>query len=470
MKFIPQLFPGTKSAADIPLPDLGWVDEFISNVRPYIFVRTEDNLLIKRPNQAQKLNAQGAIILKQLLSGRTIAELSEPIAADRLKLEQIAVFLQGVKSFLEGSLDADAGHPAVDVEPFDRHFSALPILSEVAITYKCNLRCVFCYAGCNCTSQPVNDEREMTVPEIKQVLNRIYHQGKVPSVSFTGGEPTLHKELPELVAYAKELGMRVNLITNGTRVTAPLAQSLADAGLSSAQVSLEGTTGETHNLVTQGKTSFQKTVAAVAHFKHAGIRVHTNTTINRMNLHECPDMPRFVRQTLGTERFSMNLLVPTGSAVVHPDLVVRYSKIGPWLERIKRASKDYDVEFMWYSPTPMCMFNPITAGLGNHGCSACDGLISVAPNGDLIPCASYDDSLGNLLHDDLVELWNAPGPAGYRDKILAHPQCRACDQFDICNGGCPLYWRELGFDELEQQCGFEPAVARRTVTSPQHEG
>ena len=448
---------------DAPFPELSWVDEFIRNVSPYIFVRTEDNILIKRPNQAQKLNAQGAQILKFLLDGGSIAGVVKGLDGDHSKLEQVALFLHGVRGFLEGHINADSDHPGVEVEVFNRHFSDLPILSELAITYKCNLRCVFCYAGCNCTTQPVNDEKVMTVTEIKTVLDKLWHEGKVPSVSFTGGEPTLHKQLPELIKHAKDLGMRVNLITNGTRINGDLAQWLADAGLDSAQVSLEGTSAEIHNLVTQGQSSFDKTVAAVGHLKTVGIRVHTNTTINRMNVHEMPDMPRFVREVLDNERFSMNLLVPTGSAVVHPDLIVRYSEIGGWLGKIQAQSKTHDVEFLWYSPTPMCMFNPIPAGLGNHGCSACDGLISVAPNGSVIPCASYDDEVGSLLDNDLVDVWNSNKAKGYRDKALAHPQCRECSQFDICNGACPLYWRELGFDELEAHNGFAKAEARGYV-------
>ena len=451
------------------LPDLSWVDEFIQNVGPYIFVRTEDNILIKRPNQAQKLNAQGARILKFLLDGGKIAGLIKGLGGDRNKLEQLALFLHGVRGFLEGNVTADSGHPGTEVEVFNRHFSDLPILSEVAITYKCNLRCVFCYAGCNCTTQPVDDDRVMTVAEIRTVLDKLWHEGRVPSVSFTGGEPTLHKQLPELVAHAKALGMRVNLITNGTRINAGLAQCLADAGLDSAQVSLEGTSAEIHNLVTQGQSSFERTVAAVGHLKAVGIRVHTNTTINRMNVHQMPDMPRFVREVLDNERFSMNLLVPTGSAVVHPDLIVRYSEIGGWLEKIQARSKSHGVEFLWYSPTPMCMFNPIPAGLGNHGCSACDGLISVAPNGSVIPCASYDDEVGSLLDEDLVKVWNSDKARGYRDKALAHPQCRDCSQFDICDGACPLYWREMGFDELETHNGFRPARARGYVRPEEDE-
>ena len=75
----------------------------------------------------------------------------------------------------------------------------------------------------------------------------------MPSVSFTGGEPTLRPELPELVRFAKQLGMRVNLITNGTLMTEELATRLAEAGLDSAQVSLEGVTAQTHEKITKAR-------------------------------------------------------------------------------------------------------------------------------------------------------------------------------------------------------------------------
>ena len=222
--------------------DLGWVDEFISDVRPYVFVRREDNILIKRPNQAQKLNPQGAALLESLIGGRSISDVLDTIGRTPDRIRDVELFLLEVKRFLEGRLDESTASAAVEVEPFDMRFSRLPILSEVAITYRCNLRCTFCYAGCNCTTNPAGDDREMSGEEIREVLRKIYHEGKVPSVSFTGGEPTLRCELPDLVGYAATLGMRVNLITNGTLVSARLARELADAGLDSAQVSLEGAT------------------------------------------------------------------------------------------------------------------------------------------------------------------------------------------------------------------------------------
>ncbi|MCP3983499.1 MAG: radical SAM protein [bacterium] len=441
--------------------DLSWVDEWIDNVRPYIFVRDEDNLLIKRPNQAQKLNAQGVKLLKALLDGGSIGEVLDRIGREPRRVRDVALFLHEVKRSLQGRLNEHELSSAVEVRPFEMRFSELPILSEVAITYRCNLRCSFCYAGCNCTTSPIGgDDREMSVDEIRDVLGKIRRQAKVPSVSFTGGEPTLRRELPELVSYAKQLGMRVNLITNGTRMTEGLARKLADAGLDSAQVSLEGTTAAIHEKITSIGSSFPKTLAAVRNLDAAGVLVHTNTTINRDNLEDCVRMPAFVKGELDRDRFSMNLLVPTGSAAVHDGLAVRYSEVGPHLDAIAAESERVGVEFMWYSPVPMCMFNSVARGLGNKGCSACDGLISVAANGDVLPCASYDESVGNLLRQEATEIWQSAQARRHRNKFLAHPQCRECEQFQICNGACPLYWRQMGFSELERLNGFRSVDTR----------
>jgi radical SAM protein with 4Fe4S-binding SPASM domain len=441
--------------------DLSWVDEFISRVRPYVFVRREDKLLIKRPNQAQKLNPQGAALLESLLEGVSISRALDGIGRAPDRIRDVALFLIEVRRFLEGTLDESNASTAVEVEPFDMRFSKLPILSEVAVTYRCNLRCSFCYAGCNCTTNPAGDDREMSTEEVAEVLRKIFREGKVPSVSFTGGEPTLRRDLPELVRHASGLGMRVNLITNGTLMSEGLARVLADAGLDSAQVSLEGVSAETHDGVTSIRGSFERSLAAVEHLDQAGVLVHTNTTINRDNLRECLEMPRFVRQRLGRERFSMNLLVPTGSAVHNDGLAVSYSEIGPHLEDICAESRRLGVEFMWYSPVPMCMFNSVAHGLGNKGCSACDGLLSVAANGDVLPCASFDESVGNLLREGVDDVWRSDRAALHRDKFLAHPECRSCPEFEICQGACPLYWRELGFGELQRLQGFAPVDMER---------
>ncbi len=81
-------------------------------------------------------------------------------------------------------------------------------------------------------------------------------------------------------------------------------------------------------------------------------------------------------------------------------------------------------------------------------CAACDGLLSVAADGRLLPCASYDEPLGSLLDRPFREVWDAPDTVAFRSKERAPRGCRSCEDFDVCHGACPLYWRAVGTAEL----------------------
>jgi len=431
----------------------GWVDEFIARVRPYIFVRTEDNILIKRPNNAVKINATGAAILKSLLDGMSMDGLAEKLEFDPAKIAESVRFVATVKEHLQGTLDPLACNPSVELVPFDMKFSEYPVLSEVALTYRCNLSCRFCYAGCGGSRRLRPGRGEMTAAEARAIVTKLYCQAKVPSVSFTGGEPTLAPHLLELIAFAKKTGMRVNLISNGTMIDGPYARRLADSGLDSAQISLEAPDAPVHDAMVGVAGAFEKTADAVRLLKACGIATHTNTTVTRLNRRACAGLPSFVKQELGCDKFSMNLMIPVGSGADDGSLKVAYEEIGPFIKDMIEVSEKAGVEFMWYSPVPMCMFNTVAHGLGNRGCAACDGLISVAANGDVLPCASCDDSVGSLLRNDFRDLWASPKAKRYRAKGLAHDRCKHCENFHICNGACPLYWRSVGFAELERHAG-----------------
>ncbi|MDD3875923.1 MAG: radical SAM protein [Bacteroidales bacterium] len=428
--------------------DFSWVDEYFQNIKPYIFVRTEDNMLIKRPNEVQKLNKTGTLILKELLNGVKIQSILKKLNKDPEKILQVHYFLNAIRESVDGHTSIYSENPAVHKKPFDLQFSLFPILSELAVTYRCNLKCGFCYAGCNLTHNPINSDKELTTMELKLIIHKIWNQAKVPSISFTGGEPLLRGDLPELIKFAKECDMRVNLITNGTLITPEKVRSLVDAGLDSAQISLEGVDAETHDSLVGKKGAFQLTLNAVKLLKTTGIHVHTNTTLNRHNIEQAFYFPAFIKHEFGLKKFSMNMMIPSGSADKNNDLTLKYSEIGHYIDGVIAQSKNFGVEFMWYSPLPLCIYNTITHGLGNKGCSACDGLISVAPNGDILPCASFDKPVGNLLEKNFDDIWQDTDACFFRKKDFAPEYCRQCEHFKLCNGACPLYWRSIGFDEL----------------------
>jgi radical SAM protein with 4Fe4S-binding SPASM domain len=442
-----------QASPDQPHPiDLRWVDELMADIRERIVVRPEDELLILVPNTPVKINRTALRILGAMVNeGADVAAVLAREGDGPARRQEIHNFFTDLAAWLRGGLGEGEGRRAVISEPFSRDFCRYPVLSEVALTYRCNLSCAFCYAGCGDpgTVGGRMGLHEMSEAEVCRVLEIIRRDARCPSVSFTGGEPTLRPELPRLVRFAKGLGLAVNLISNGQLIDGRLADELAAAGLNSAQLSLEGPDATLHDGLVGRAGAFARLWEAVGHLRSRDVRVHTNTTVNRRNLAHVEQIVDLVAAR-GMERLTMNLLIPCGRAAVDPGLRVDYAEAGEHVLRIRARAEERGVELIWYSPLPLCLFNTIAHGLGNRGCAAADGLLHVGPAGDVLPCSSFEphEGLGNLLRQDFEEIWQSPGARFFRDKGMMPPGCAGCADADACQGACVLYWRATGYAEL----------------------
>lgn len=436
---------------------IDWIDDYIANLRGYVVVRKRDNLLIKIPNEAYKLNASAVGILDRILNGGSVHDICRENGNSEAVRRDLYEFMTGMKRLLQGRLDEANLPPGIIARPFALGFNELPVLSEISLTDRCNVACLFCYAGCGSTQK--HSSRVMTTDEVKRVLTIIRRDAEVPSVSFTGGEPLLRRDLEELVLFARrELQFRVNLITNGTLMDEGRAESLSKAGLHSAQVSLGSPDQDLHDRIVRVRGSYRKTLAGIKALQKYSVRVHTNTTLNRINRLSVLTLPGFVKE-LGLERFSMNLIIPCGNSLEgSDDINLRYNDVAETILSIQSESKRQGVDFIWYSPIPSCIFNTVANRLGNKGCAACDGLLSVSPEGDILPCSSWAEPIGNLLKHGFAELWDGRKAASIRSKAFAPEQCRSCPDIAMCQGACPLYWRHFGYQEL-QNCRVQNAIA-----------
>ncbi|MBI4845810.1 MAG: radical SAM protein [Candidatus Omnitrophica bacterium] len=430
---------------------LAWVDEYIKNVAPFIYVRDYDNLLIKIPNEAYKLNEQALKILKYLLEGESVYGIVDQYQQKEEIARDIHNFFCDLRAVLKGCFHEQQVRKAIEKVPFGLEFNTLPVLSEIALTYKCNLSCKFCYASCGCSKN--ENFPELSTEQIKNIILIIKNEVQVPSVSFTGGEPTLREDLAALIAYAKSQGMWTNLITNGTLITTACAKKLKSAGLDSAQVSLEAGTPGLHDIITGKVGAFTLSLEGLKDLMNEGIRVHTNTTISALNKKYLLAILDLVKE-IGLEKFSMNMLMPQGSALENKEqTLIKYEEIGDIVLEVADYARKLNLEFMWYSPTPVCIFNPIVHGLGNKGCAACDGLLSIAPDGNILPCSSFPKPMGNILkmQGKFKDIWQQDEFKYFKQKLFAHAKCRACEHLAVCNGGCPLYFEQVGYDEILEQ-------------------
>ena len=429
---------------------LDWVDSFVKRIRPYVHVRLTDRVLIRLPNQAFKLNRTGAQVLHHIIQGGSIKDILRARPHDKALPSQLHSFFMDLSRTLDSALCDAYRSASLERVTFDLGYIALPVLSEVALTWRCNIKCLFCYASCTCVGESTEDSGRTELPtgDVKRVLDIIRHDAEVPSVSFTGGEPVLRDDLAELVAYASgPLKMRVNLITNGTLISRKVAKALKRAGLASAQVSIESPDPDIHDRIVGVEGAFQASVDGLQALKRAGIPVHPHATLCRLNQHTLPNMPRLAK-SLGVDRFSLNMIIPAGRGIAE-DLTVKYSEIEESVLEVQSAAAQAGVRFMWYSPTPMCLFNPVAHQLGNKGCSACEGLLSVDPYGRVLPCSSWKEPVGDLLEEGFRAVWFGEQGQSLREKRAAHPGCRDCEHFAVCHGACPLYFKVHGYGELE---------------------
>ncbi|MBN1539304.1 MAG: radical SAM protein [Candidatus Thermoplasmatota archaeon] len=350
----------------------------------------------------------------------------------RVKKEEV---LQDLKLFRE-EFDAAVASEEI-ISDMEDDLSRLyegqkaPYRMDLALTYRCSNDCMHCY-------NETKDKKELSTDQWKKVLEKLWDLG-IPHIVFTGGEPTLLEDLPELIAYAEDLGQITGLNTNGRKLKdKKYLKRLMDAGLDHVQITLASHDEEVHERITRGKGSHRETVQAIRNCLEAVIYLVTNTTIMEENRDGVLDTISFLRD-LGVKHIAVNSLIRSGKGKSARGL--EPADLGTILEKGRDMGRLSGFEFRWYSPTPYCILNPMSLGLGIRQCSACRLNMAVEPDGAVIPCQSYYEPLGNILRDRWKDIWEHELCRKVRERGELPRGCKGCDLLEVCGGGCPLSWK-----------------------------
>jgi hypothetical protein len=162
------------------------------------------------------------------------------------------------------------------------------------ITAKCNLECRHCYADSGPREQLLG---EMSTQEWLQVLDDCSTLG-CRQTQFIGGEPTLHPDLPEMIAFACERGYSfIEVFTNATRITESLMQVLVKHKAHIA-VSFYSDDPATHDTITKRQGSFDRTVRNIERLINAGVPVRAGIIETHLNVGHSPAARSFL-ESLG---------------------------------------------------------------------------------------------------------------------------------------------------------------------------
>lgn len=310
-------------------------------------------------------------------------------------------------------------------------------LKEVCleITNACPMNCVHCSSG-----GQSNLEEEMSLDEIKGVIAEIADlDGEV--IEISGGEPTVHSGLVEIVRCAKDFGLETRLYTSGFHFPKQMANSLISLGLDRVIFNVQGANQSTHEYITRTEHSFRNVIRSIKMVaKDLWVGVHF-----------VPMKPNFKElkkviglcSSLGVKEVGILRFVPQGRGAVNRS----------WLElsrvEFRQFVKDLVREFHQSNcPTirignPMNFCSLMDDSIPVQRCHAGLSSCLIKPNGEVVPCPAFKQKsnyvAGNLKNDSLTEIWKfSPTWNQFRlfDPEKLKGPCKSCEHLLLCRGRC----------------------------------
>ncbi len=378
------------------------------------------------------LNETAAMAVEYLISGLsvedTVKRLGDEYDAPLSVIERdVAGLVDQLR--METGFQLSGMHVrVVDVHPPEdplEWFLLAPIDVFMEITYRCNLRCIHCYASASHAGS-----EEMSTGEILDVLREASRLG-VFRVAIGGGEPLLRDDFIDIVKGAVAEGLWVDFSTNGFYLSEEVLDELSRVGVRWLQVSLDGSCEHVHDAV-RGEGSFKRALEAIVLSKEKGFTVAVRTTVSRVNLRDLGNILRLLGG-IGVDAWSVARLLPAGRALGNRWLIVDENDIRREVEGLRPEGK----------PRIVGLSRPVRAVVGSGNtkfmCPAGFSSLTITPTGLVKPCSFFPDAFnaGSLRRKSLEETWYEGEIFKDLRKLrrfnMSEP-CRSC-RLD-CDGGC----------------------------------
>ncbi|MFH1655314.1 MAG: radical SAM protein [Candidatus Omnitrophota bacterium] len=324
------------------------------------------------------------------------------------------------------------------------------------ITDVCNLRCSHCYQN-NFSAQTELDWHGLkTVCD--NIVDALRQWNKKALITLTGGEPLMKKELIQLLdclnsaEEIKELNIISNIMLLDERIIYILNKFKK---LKRIKFSLEGITTQTNDSI-RGKGSFKRIVNSLGSLKIKGnFEVDLMYTLFKSNISEVPKIFSFCKD-YNLDGFILERFIPIGRGNLIKnevlsvkdwknlcELLLDLCQVSCKLEDILDF-KAFRIKFHPKNKKPLLLGAPCTVGV--------EGLC-IMPNADIFPCRRFNLSIGNLLKEDLTDIWdNSDVLFAVRKKYNLKGRCSSCE-IENCRGCRALAYAMTGdYLEEDSQC------------------
>jgi radical SAM protein with 4Fe4S-binding SPASM domain len=330
--------------------------------------------------------------------------------------------------------------PLADPQPDAARWE--PLICVWEITLRCDLACRHCGSRAG-RARP----DELSTDECLDVVRQLAELG-TREVALIGGEAYLRDDWTTIVRAIKDHGMLPVMTTGGRGLDEARARAAADAGMYAVSVSIDGDR-ETHDRLRGVRGSWDAAYAALGHLRAAGIRVATNTQVNRLTM---PEMPAMVDRlaACGVESWQIQLTVAMGRAADEPDVLLQpydLLELQPMLAGLFAAASERGIALV--AGNNVGYFGPHEATLRRRtrlghagGCGAGRASMGIEADGAVKGCPSLATERwagGNVREAPLRDIWERASALRYtRERTVADLWgfCATCYYADECRAGC----------------------------------
>ena len=292
---------------------------------------------------------------------------------------------------------------------------------DIKLGFSCNNHCRFCVQGNKREIYP-----DKTTQEIKKILRK--SRKEYEGVVFTGGEPTIRKDLPELVSFAKDLGFKVIQIQSNGRMFSykEYCREIIKRGANEFALALHGHTSDLHDSLTTSPGSFEQTTTGIANLRSLGQPVLMNTVITKPNYQYLPEISKLlVNLKVNQFQFAfihINQLILHNKKLIQ-EIVPRKSEVMPYVKKGLKIGINAGIRVMTEA-IPYCFMKGYEDYIAEK----------IIPDG-----AVYDAD------------WSIKDYRKYRvtEGKLKGPKCRECKYFKVCEGPWKEYPQIFGWSEFK---------------------
>jgi radical SAM protein with 4Fe4S-binding SPASM domain len=307
-----------------------------------------------------------------------------------------------------------------------------PLRVHLTVTQECPLRCRHC-------SQKSRDAapNELSLEEIQKLFDDMAAAG-VSEVTIAGGEPFARNDIVQIISYARQKGLNVNLSTTGLFISRVTAKKLADLGLKSIRVSFDGSTEKSYDYFRGRKGAYRRAMRGIKAireiFEKVPITIHS--TIMKQNMTELLTLARMV-QKLKCDVWSVDYVKPQGFGAQDSRIWLTKEDAETVFKALQRIAENSSVRIDMAHFPYKSQRKVIYRGFG---CVGANLYCYISSNGNVSPCSFTIDHFpaGNVRKQSIKEIWQFSDAFKKFRGFPGNETCHKCDYFSSCRGGCRI--------------------------------